>query len=125
MNFYSHVILNIFHLLFVVPLFIYVGIQRTSLPEWAFYSLLGLGIVVLMYQLYKSYIKYSTGALSLWVNLMHVLIIAPLIIYIGAMGKNTPRSAFEMLLLTAFAAFGYHLYYLVLAANTVSGGKST
>jgi hypothetical protein len=120
-----HVILNIFHLLFVAPLLIYVGIQRASLPEWAFYSLLGLGIVVLMYQLYKSYIKYSTGALGLWVNLMHVLIIAPLLIYIGAKGKNTPRPAFEMLLLTGFAAFGYHLYYLVLAANTVSGGKST
>jgi len=106
-------------------LFIYVGIQRASLPEWVFYSLLGLGIFVLMYQLYKSYIKYSTGALSLWVNLIHVLIIAPLIIYIGAKGKNTPRSAFEMLLLLAFAAFGYHLYYLVLSVNTVSGGKST
>jgi hypothetical protein len=78
-----------------------------------------------MYQLYKSYIKYSTGALSLWVNLMHVLIISPLLIYIGAKGKNTPRPAFEMLLLTAFAAFGYHLYYLVLSVNTVSGGKST
>jgi len=106
-------------------LFIYVGVQRASLPEWAFNSLLGLGIVVLMYQLYKSYIKYSTGALSLWVNLMHVFIIAPLLIYIGAKGKNTPRPAFEMLLLTAFAAFGYHLYYLVLSVNTVSGGKST
>jgi hypothetical protein len=125
MDFNMHVILNIFHLLFVAPLLIYVGVQRASLPEWAFNSLLGLGIVVLMYQLYKSYIKYSTGALSLWVNLMHVLIIAPLLIYIGAKGKDTPRPAFEMLLLTAFAAFGYHLYYLVLAANTVSGGKSS
>jgi hypothetical protein len=121
----EHVILNIFHLLFVAPLLIYVGVQRASLPEWAFNCLLGLGIVVLMYQLYKSYIKYSSGALSLWVNLIHVFIIAPLLIYIGAKGKNTPRSAFEMLLLLGFAAFGYHLYYLVLAANTVSGGKST
>ena len=121
----EHIILNIFHLLFVAPLLIYIGVQRASLPEWAFNSLLGLGIVVLMYQLYKSYIKYSTGALSLWVNLMQVLIIATLLIYIGAKGKNTPRPAFEMLLLTAFAAFGYHLYYLVLSVNTVSGGKSS
>jgi hypothetical protein len=28
------------------------------------------------------------------------------------MKKDTPRPAYELLLLTAFAAFGYHLYEL-------------
>ena len=120
----SHLILSIFHVLFVAPVLIYVGIQRASLPEWAFKALIGLGLIVLLYQSYKSWIKYSSGSLSLWINLIHVFIIAPVILYIGFNGRNTPRAAFEILLLLGFSAFGYHLYYLVLELSTVTGAKS-
>ena len=120
----SHLILSIFHVLFVAPVLIYVGIQRASLPEWAFKALIGLGLVVLLYQSYKSWIKYSSGSLSLWVNLIHVFIIAPVILYIGLKGRDTPRSAFEILLLLGFSAFGYHLYYLILELSTLTGTKS-
>jgi hypothetical protein len=43
--------------------------------------------------------------------------------WIGIQGADTPRAAFEMLLLLAFAAGGYNLYWMILQLNTVSGGK--
>jgi hypothetical protein len=43
--------------------------------------------------------------------------------YIGYYGKDTPNAAFESLLLLAFAAFGYHIYSLMLLLNTTTGGK--
>jgi hypothetical protein len=47
-----------------------------------------------------------------WVNAVHALAVGPLLIYIGSLGEEAPRPAFEGLLLFAFAAFGYHLYEL-------------
>jgi len=44
---------------------------------------------------------------------IHVLLIAPLLLYIGYHQKETPRQAYEMLLLLAFGALGYHLFSLV------------
>jgi hypothetical protein len=52
-----------------------------------------------------------------------MILIAPLILYIGYNGKETTRQAFEALLLLAFAALGYNLYSLVVMLNTVTGGK--
>jgi hypothetical protein len=71
------------------------------------------------------YAKLKTGNSSLWINLIHILIIAPLLMYIGYYEKETPRFAFEALLMLAFAGVGYHTYSLMLLLNTVSGNKST
>ena len=65
----------------------------------------------------------KTGSSSLWVNLIHMFLVAPLLLWIGYHGKNTGRAAFEMLLMLAFTALGYNLYGLVLELNTVTGGK--
>jgi hypothetical protein len=48
-----------------------------------------------------------------WVNAIHALLIGPLLFYIGYNKKNTPRFAYELLLIMAFGALGYHLLYLV------------
>ena len=65
------------------------------------------------------------GDSSLWVNLIHMLVVAPLLLWIGYYGKETSRAAYELLLMTGFAALGYHLYSLALQANTVTGDKTT
>jgi len=44
-------------------------------------------------------------------------------LWIGYYKKETSRQAFEMLLLLAFSALGYHLYSLMLEIKTVSGDK--
>ena len=108
-----HTTLSLFHIFLVVPFLLYVAILRSSIPQWVFYMLTVLGLVILVYHTYKIVLKWSTSP-SVWVNIFHVLAVAPLLIYIGTMGMGTPRWAFEVLAMEGFAALGYHLYYLVL-----------
>jgi hypothetical protein len=103
--------LHLFHVFFVGSLFMYVGVQRTAIPAFLYYVLLGLGVILFFYQAYKAYMKVVDGK-NPWVNLIHVALVAPLLIYIGFKGEDTPRPAFELLLLLGFAAIGYHGYYL-------------
>jgi hypothetical protein len=96
-----HTNLHLFHVFLVSALFIYVGIyQKSSIVPNSI--LLALGIIILAYHLYRH---------ASWVNYFHILIVAPLLIFIG-MG-DAPRYAYELLFMLGFAALGYHGYYLL------------
>jgi uncharacterized membrane protein len=116
-----HVILALFHVFFVAPLLIYVGVQRASTPELVFNGLIVLAIVIFSYHLYRAYTKWLSQSSGLWINLIHIGLVAPLLFWIGYYKKDTTRPAFEMLLLLAFAALGYNLKSLIVETNTVSG----
>ena len=75
--------------------------------------LLGVGIIIILYHAFKVYIKMKKGK-GYWVNLIHILLVGPILLYIGHNGDKTARSYFEMLLMLGFASIGYHGYYLVL-----------
>jgi hypothetical protein len=47
---------------------------------------------------------------SLWVNLFHVLVVGPALLAYGLSGQRYLR---ELVLMLAFAAMGYHGYYLL------------
>jgi len=93
--------------------------MRGLAPPWVYQALLGLGIVILIYHLYKTIIKWRANSLSAWVNIIHVLFVAPLMIYIGKNAYDTPRWAFEVLAMLSFSAVGYHLYQFVLAVQNI------
>jgi hypothetical protein len=103
-------IVSLFHILAVVPLFLYVGFMRDKTSSHVYPILLGLGLIVLIYHAYKVVRKMQLGSSSAWVNWIHALFVGPLLIYIGHGGKDTPRSAYELLLLGGFGAAGYHIY---------------
>ena len=65
-------------------------------------------------------IKWKANSLSVWVNILHVIAVAPLLIYIGSKGYDTPRWAFEVLAMLGFAALGYHLYSMVNEIKDIS-----
>jgi len=109
----GHIVLSIFHILIVVPFFLYVAFVRGQLMPWIFTVLQSLGIIILVYHAYKTIIKWKANSLSVWVNILHVIAVAPLLIYIGSKGYDTPRWAFEVLAMLGFAALGYHLYSMV------------
>jgi hypothetical protein len=108
----SHTIIHLFHILIVGSLFLYVGINRENIYKPLFPVLLILGFIIILYHLYKVYNYFSNGK-SYWVNLIHVFIVGPLLVYIGYYGANTSRKFFELLLMLGFASIGYHLYYLL------------
>ena len=107
----NHTLLHLFHVLIVGSLFLYVGINKEKINKIIFKILFYLGTVIVFYHIYKllGYLKENK---SIWVNLIHILIVGPLLIYIGYYGEKTARLYFELLLMLGFASIGYHLYYL-------------
>jgi len=105
-------LVHLFHIIIVGSLFLYVGIIREQIPKVLFPILLVLGVVIIFYHIYKTY-NYIKEGKGFWVNLIHIFIVGPLLIFIGYYGKETSRLYFELLLMLGFASIGYHGYYLV------------
>lgn len=115
----SHMILSIFHIFVVAPLFFAIAFFRNDLPPWAFYALIALALVLFVYQSYKWALRVSQGSVYAWVNAIHVLLVAPLLLYIGYYGTKTPTAAYELCAMAGFAVLGYHLYSLVKMVHIV------
>ena len=64
--------------------------------------------------------RWRAHSSAVWINLIHVLTVAPLLIYIGSRGYDTPRWAYEVLAMLSFAALGYHLYSIVTSLQEMS-----
>ena len=107
----SRALVHLFHILIVGILFLYVGIKRENIYKPLFPILLFLGFVIIFYHLYKIY-GYLDFGKSIWVNLIHIFIVGPLLVYIGYYVEETSRKFFEIILMLGFASIGYHLYYL-------------
>lgn len=112
----TETLVHLFHIIIVGGLFLYVGIYKTDIPKRMFQILLGLGIVIMLYHIFKAY-NYIKQGKGFWVNLIHILLVGPLLIYIGYNREKTARLYFELLLMLGFAAIGYHGYYLVISTH--------
>jgi hypothetical protein len=101
--------INLFHIAFVFPLFLWVGLQKDRTPPLIWPILTILGIFLTISHIYGAYNR----RLPLWVHSLHFLIVGPLLIYIGWNGQETSKTWFEAMLILAFGAGGYHLlrYY--------------
>ena len=102
---------HLFHILIVGSLFLYVGITRNKIPSLMYPILLGLGLIIIFYHCFKVY-NYINSGKRIYINLIHVFIIGPLLVYIGYNREKTSRKYFEILLMLGFASIGYHGYYL-------------
>jgi hypothetical protein len=107
----KEVYVHLFHIIIVGSLFLYVGISRDKTNPILYPILLGLGIIIILYHIYKTY-KYIKENKGYWVNLIHIFLVGPLLIYIGYNGEKTTRKFFEILMMLGFSAIGYHGYYL-------------
>jgi hypothetical protein len=110
MNYIS--LVHLFHIIIIGSLFLYVGIKRTKIPKNLFNVLFALGLFIVFYHIYKTY-NYIRQDKPFWINIIHIFIIGPLLVYIGYYGEKTPRPYFEILLMLGFASIGYHGYYLI------------
>jgi hypothetical protein len=116
--------LNLFHIVVVFPLFLYVAIFRGFVPLWVYQCLVLLGILLLVFHSYLLVTKWKAHSTSVWVNVLHVFFVAPLLIYIGKNAYDTPKWAFELLALSSFAALGQHLYKMVLTVQELKTNPS-
>lgn len=108
-----HILLSLGHLLVIAPALLYVAFSRAATPGWAYSTLLFVGLFIIAYHGYRAFVRIVKKSSYAWVNLIHVMVVAPLIIYIGYNRQDTPRAAYEMLAMLGFAAVGYHLYSLI------------
>ena len=113
-----YLLIAILHVVLIVPFLLWIGFQRAATPEWVYHVLFGTGLLILAYHGFKAVGRFFAKSQFLWVNVIHVLFIAPLLLWIGYHAKKTERSAYDMLLIVAFGAFGYHLYKLVIMSQT-------
>ena len=103
-----------FHILFVFPLLFYVAFFRGLVPPWVYHGLTILGLVIIVYHLFKAIKRWKDHSPFLWVNIMHIVLIGPLMVYIGKNDYSSAKWSFEILALLAFAALGYNLYQIVI-----------
>jgi hypothetical protein len=117
------IILGIFHLVVVVPLFLFVGFQRAATPQWVYTILFGLGLFVLVYHGYFSIVRLHAKSELAWKNLFHLILIAPLLLWIGYHEKKTGKPFYELMLIAGFASLGYHLKNIVFALKDSGSAK--
>ena len=114
----TYLLIGILHVVLIVPFLLWIDFQRAATPEWVYHVLFGTGLLILAYHGFKAVGRFFAKSQFLWVNVIHVLFVAPLLIWIGYHAKKTERPAYDMLLIVAFGAFGYHLYKLVVISQT-------
>ena len=111
MNFTMQTFVHLFHIIIVGSLFLYVGIRGIKIPYYLFPFLKYLGIFIIIYHIYKAYLKLILDK-SGWVNYIHIFLVGPLLVIIGMNEVDTSRKYFELLLMCGMASIGYHGYYL-------------
>ena len=111
------------HVTVIVPFLLYIGFNRAATPDWMYSVLFGTGIIVLLYHSYKAIARLIAASPVVWINLIHVFLIAPLMLWIGYYAKRTERPAYDMLLIAAFGALGFHLYKLIVISQTFFNAK--
>lgn len=108
--------INLFHILFIMPLFIYIGIRRTNAGSDIMTGFLILGIIALLYHSMRIFVPRDIGSnnnkkkelfrLKI-IYFIHVFAIAPLMIYTGY--SSDPRT-FTPLLMLGISGALYHGY---------------
>ena len=97
------------HIFIVFTLLFYIGIVRNNMPLFMYKLLIILGIIIIIYHVYR----LMTNGLKdkIW-NYLHILIFAPLLIYIGIKKNKTHRIYYDLVLALSFSALGLNIYYL-------------
>lgn len=101
------------HVLFSAPLFIYVGHDRGEGPLWLYHLVTTTGVIVLLYHGYLLADKYMNFKIVSWVNLIHVLLVAPILIYVGLMKDRVKYPFWQVCLVLGYGALvNFLLIYL-------------
>ncbi len=102
---------NLTHLVLVAPVLAYAGWFGSGANSQAFTAMMALGVLVFLYHSYMLYQRWSLPMSYLKaINIFHVLVVAPLFVYVGWLGASTPPAVFTLLLVMAPIVLLYHAY---------------
>ena len=98
---------NLSHVFFVGPLFIYIGMARPDTDVKFFYLLAFLGLFVLIYHSYRAHNKLKEGNDAL-INWIHIFFLAPLLFILAGMKRSANPIFFTILLILGIVTIVYH-----------------
>ena len=107
----NHVVLHLLHIFVIGGLFLYVSLYPSNISNAMFSFLFYLGVFIIIYHMYKIH-KYFLLGKSYKINLFHIYLVAPLLIYIGHYKPPSNDFVYTLLLMTTFAVIGIHTFYL-------------
>jgi len=112
---YIQNLVSIIHVFIIVPFLLYCVSKGNSMSVYVKYALLLTGAYVMLFHGYKILTNSLNLSVIRIINWIHLIIIGPLLIYIGYTAPNTRANYFDYLGIIAYAALVYHGYYLVKA----------
>ena len=109
----QRILVNLFHIFLVAPLFAYIGYNKSKTPSSIFTFLAFVAGFVILYHAYR---YYNT---TWWINLMHVFIGASMLA-LSLMGQSLPDKAFYLYYFSAALVIIWHshLIYTRLPSST-------
>lgn len=125
---------NLFHVLVLSPLLLYIGWRGPESNELVFPPLLGIGLLGLLYhgarvlkprevsscpEEKKAEVRTEIEYLKS-VYIMHIVAIMPLFIYVGVKGRQSDPRVFPILLAMGAVSDLYHVYRLFSPRKTIT-----
>lgn len=98
---------TLFHLAMVVPVLLYVGINKQNSSQSMYYALLFLGVALLFYHLLNYITNYKKGTPTS-IFLFHLIAIMPIIMYIGYYQNQVTGPFYYYMLIAIAAVAGYY-----------------
>ena len=110
-------IINLLHILVIVPLLFCLYFYKNSLTSTMCNTIIVIALLGMGYHLYRLVKNSELDKMQEWrmtINLIHIFLVFPLLIYIGVKCKEAKRYYYELLLILIFAALGYNLYNFIM-----------
>ena len=108
-------LVSIIHVFIIVPFLLYCVSKGNSMSLYIKYALLLTGAYVMLFHGYKILTNSFTFSVIRIINWFHLVIIGPLLLYIGYNAPNTGAKYYDYLAIIAYSALVYHGYYLAKA----------
>lgn len=109
---YNRNLILLFHILFVGPLFLYLGLMKSNAKEIVKKIVVGLGIIIALYHSFLTYKHFNKSKYLSYLNLSHILIFAPLLIYTGLV-ENAVYPTYDILFVLGSGIIILSLYKLI------------
>jgi hypothetical protein len=109
---YTQNLVSLIHVFLIVPFLLYCVSKGNNMSKFLKYALIVFGLFIVLFHGYRILSNPLTISVIRIINWFHLLIIGPLLMYIGFTTPNISANYFDYLAIIAYSALIYHGYYL-------------